>query len=458
MANSTATAAQTRGQETSTDEAVAHVVSNVNLKDITSRLLPLLRAFTLTTYLGKCSNGADPLDQLDPQEQSLGYLFFITTRCISDSQSDARDLLRRLIFFINTFSPEQVHLAPERFTLIADALSHLAHRLESPIIPVRPLRTAIQRFCGDRPVFTSLHASLVKYALLGKLYKDPLPVLDWDIEHVDATLDTNIESFLSYYYYGAMIYIGNKKYGRALEFLSLAISAPSQAVSLIQLECFKKYVLLSLIHYGKLLPLPKYTATVISKFVRRHCRQYISFADVYETQSVEKLSIALEKRREAFEKDNNWGLAGQCLRALQQQKIQDLTRTYITLSVSDIAEKVGFTGEDAKTEVEKNILEMVEQGSIFASIEHTGSGDHDEMVSFHDNPNSYDTSESLAILDEKISQAVMVGERLNRQDKTTALDRDFMSRMMLMVDGTQMSAMYEDEVDIMVDDDGRLYA
>jgi hypothetical protein len=77
MADSTATAAQTRGQETSTDEAVAHVVSNVNLKDITSRLLPLLRAFTLTTYLGKCSNGADPLDQLDPQEQSLGYLFFM---------------------------------------------------------------------------------------------------------------------------------------------------------------------------------------------------------------------------------------------------------------------------------------------------------------------------------------------------------------------------------------------
>lgn len=77
MADSTATAAQTRGQETTTDEAVTHVVSNVNLKDITSRLLPLLRAFTLTTYLGKCSNGADPLDQLDPQEQSLGYLFFM---------------------------------------------------------------------------------------------------------------------------------------------------------------------------------------------------------------------------------------------------------------------------------------------------------------------------------------------------------------------------------------------
>jgi hypothetical protein len=34
----------------------------------------------------------------------------------------------------------------------------------------------------------------------------------------------------------------------------------------------------------------------------------------------------------------------------------------------------------------------------------------------------------------------------------------FISKMLLMGDGSQMSAMYEDEVDIMVDDDGRLYA
>jgi hypothetical protein len=27
-----------------------------------------------------------------------------------------------------------------------------------------------------------------QYALLAKLYKDPLPVLDWDIEHVDASV------------------------------------------------------------------------------------------------------------------------------------------------------------------------------------------------------------------------------------------------------------------------------
>jgi len=444
--------------ELSTDDVVAYIVSTTNPKDITNSLLPLLRALPSATFLGHSAAGSDPLVQLDPQAQSLGYLFFITARCISDGESDARDLLRRLLFFLNTFNPDEVRLAPERFTLIADALGALAARLQSLVIPVRPLRTAIGRFCGDRVVFTSLHASLAKFALLAKLYKDPLPVLDTDIEDIDPSLDVDIESFLSYYYYGAMVYIGNKNFNRALEFLSVAISAPSQAVSLIQLESYKKYVLVSLLHCGKLQPLPKYTANVVFKSVRRHCRPYIEFADAFEFHSKESLTTALDKRRLVFEKDNNLGLANQCLRALQQQKIQGLTRTYITLSVSDIAEKAGFVGDNANAEVEKSILEMVEQGRIFASIEHTGSGDQDQMVSFHDNPNTYDTSASLAILDNKISQAVTIGERLGRQDKSTALNRDFLSRMLLMGDGAQMSAMYEDEVDIMVDDDGRLYA
>ncbi|CAO3685183.1 unnamed protein product [Umbelopsis vinacea] len=440
-------------QELSTDDLIAHIVSTTNPKDVCNHLLPNLRSVPSSTFLGQSDTGTDPLDQLDPQAQSLGYLFFMY-----DTQSDPSDLLRRLLFFLNTFTPEQVRIAPERYTLVADALSVLAARLNSPVLPVRPLRTAIQRFCDDRAVFTSLHASLAKFALLAKLYKDPLPILDTDIEAIDPSLDVNIESFLSYYYYGSMIYIGNKNFSRALEFLSVAISAPSQAVSLIQLESYKKHVLVSLLYHGKLQPLPKYTANVVFKSVRRHCRPYIEFADIFETQSIENLAAALSKRHAIFEKDKNLGLANQCLRALQHQKIQGLTRTYITLSVSDIAEKAGFTGEHANAEVEKSILEMVEQGHIFASIEHTGSGDHDEMVSFHDNPDTYDTSASLAVLDNKISQAVMIGERLGRQDKSTALNRDFLSRMLLMGDGSQMSAMYEDEVDIMVDDDGRLYA
>jgi hypothetical protein len=51
------------------------------------------------------------------------------------------------------------------------------------------------------------------------------------------------------------------------------------------------------------------------------------------------------------------------------------------------------------------------------------------MVSFYDNPDSYDTSASLATLNDKIARAAQVGERLGRQDKSTALNRDFLSRV-----------------------------
>ncbi|CAM0139173.1 COP9 signalosome complex subunit 3 [Umbelopsis sp. WA50703] len=449
---------QPKAQELTVDDVITHIVSTTDIKDISTTLLPLLRAIPSATFLSASESGLDPLEQLDPDNHSLGYLYFITARCISDLQTNASELLQRLLLFINSFSPNQIYLAPERYALIVDALSNLAARLDSPIVPVRPLRIAIQRLCCDRPVFTPLHAGLARLALLAKLYKEPLPVLDVDIEDIDPALDVDIENFLSYYYYASMIYIGNKSYGRALELLSVAISAPSQAVSLIQLESYKKYVLVSLLHNGKLHTVPKYTANVVLKSIRRHCRQYIEFAEVYENQNIEELGIALEKRRVLFVKENNFGLASQCLRALQHQRIQGLTQTYITLSVTDIVDKAGFTGSQANAEVENSILEMVQQGRIFASIEHTGQGEHEEMVSFYDNPDSYDTSASLATLNDKIARAAQVGERLGRQDKSTALNRDFLSRMLLMGEGAQMPAMYEDEVDIMVDDDGRLYA
>lgn len=47
---------------------------------------------------------------------------------------------------------------------------------------------------------------------------------------------------------------------------------------------------------------PKYTANVVLKSIRRHCNQYIEFAEVYENQNIEELAEALEKRRIVFVK------------------------------------------------------------------------------------------------------------------------------------------------------------
>ncbi|KAL0075690.1 hypothetical protein F4703DRAFT_1329016 [Phycomyces blakesleeanus] len=85
------------------------------------------------------------------------------------------------------------------------------------------------------------------------MYKYPLSILDSDIDHVDPTIyGVTIVDFLEYHYDASLIYIGNKQFERALDFLSIAISAPANIPSAIQFEAYKKYCLVSLIQDGKL--------------------------------------------------------------------------------------------------------------------------------------------------------------------------------------------------------------
>lgn len=61
----------------------------------------------------------------------------------------------------------------------------------------------------------------------------------------------NSKHFLLYYYYGGMIYTALKRYEQALYCLEVVITTPAYAVSHVMLEAYKKYILVSLILYGK---------------------------------------------------------------------------------------------------------------------------------------------------------------------------------------------------------------
>lgn len=56
---------------------------------------------------------------------------------------------------------------------------------------------------------------------------------------------------LQYFLYGGMIYLGLKKWEKALHLLELAIAAPASAsVSQIMVDAYKKWVLASLLGRG----------------------------------------------------------------------------------------------------------------------------------------------------------------------------------------------------------------
>lgn len=125
--------------------------------------------------------------------------------------------------------------------------------------------------------------------------------------------DTNHDAryFLLYYYYGGMIYAAMKDYDRALYFFEVCVSTPALAMSHIMLEAYKKYILVSLILHGKVIPVPKYSSQVITRFMKPLSQAYHDVATTYVSSSSDDLRNDMTKYRDVFTRDNNLGLVKQ---------------------------------------------------------------------------------------------------------------------------------------------------
>lgn len=162
--------------------------------------------------------------------------------------------------------------------------------------------------------------------------------------------------FLLYYYYGGMIYTALKQYEQALYFFEVAVTTPAMAVSHIMLESYKKYILVSLILHGKITTLPRLTSQVVSRFIKPLSQPYHELATACMANNSEGARNIVTKNQEVFQRDNNLGLTKQVLNSLYRSNIQKLTKTFLTLSLTDVAARVQLSGP---AEAEKYILNMV---------------------------------------------------------------------------------------------------
>lgn len=78
-----------------------------------------------------------------------------------------------------------------------------------------------------------------------------LPVLSVPITHIDTSLsDLTYNDNLVYHYAGGIALGALKQWRKAEEFFEICVSAPAQVPAAIQLEAYKKLVLVQLIQYG----------------------------------------------------------------------------------------------------------------------------------------------------------------------------------------------------------------
>jgi len=151
-----------------------------------------------------------------------------------------------------------------------------------------------------------------------------------------------------------------------------------------------------------------------------------------------------------FEHDGNLGLVKQVVKALHRLHIVLLTRRYLTLSLSDVADKSGLEyrkasvsamengdgggGESGMFDVEQVLMDMVSCGEISSRIDAV----HNEKVSFGEPPSKELKSSSLASignqasLDDSIMRTTSLLDEISRLKSTLELDPKFIQRQIVL--------------------------
>ena len=75
--------------------------------------------------------------------------------------------------------------------------------------------------------------------------------------------------------------------------------------------------------------------------------------------------LVIARYSDVFMADQNMGLVKQVQKSLTKMVIKRLTKTFLTLSLQELANRVGL---QSTNEVEKILVTMIQEGSIHATI------------------------------------------------------------------------------------------
>ncbi|XP_050394557.1 COP9 signalosome complex subunit 3 [Patella vulgata] len=358
---------------------------------------------------------------LNVQQHSLGILGILCVKFNMPNIHDFEMLFHQTQEFIYMCNGEQVRYATESFADLSHKFTHQLIERKTPLRGIAILSKAIRKIQLFPSQLTSLHSDLCQLCLLSKNMKPALEFLEVDITDISKEGGQyDAKDFLQYYYYGGMIYTALKKYDRSLYFFEIAITTPSMAVSHIMMEAYKKFILVALILHGKIPLLPKYTSQVVIRYIKPLCQLYHDLSNAYCGNRSNDLRAIVTKHTETINRDKNMGLVKQCINSLFKKNIQRLTKTFLTLSLADMANRVHLSG--AK-EAEKYVLHMIEDGEIYATI-----NQKDGMVRFHDNPEEYNNATMLRHIDEEMQKCMKLDNKLKEMDREITVNPQYVQK------------------------------
>jgi len=306
--------------------------------------------------------------------------------------------------------------------LLRKISDYLLLKKKEPSRGIGLLRAAINLLVSSPHQLTSLHSNFLCLCLKAKNLKPALPFVMTTINELlkqnsnGPFMDSR--SVLLYFYYGGMVLSAIGRFRNALFFFEQCLTMPATALSAIMVEAYKKYILLSILVDEKVRSLPAYRAPLVQRAIKPLCADYVKAAALFAGSSSSSPGIALayhlRDHMATFQQDNNVALMQGIIQWVHKSNIRKLTRTFVKLSLTDVANRCRLQG--GPNEAETFIRSMVERGEIAARIdEATG------MVSFEE--------AGWSATDGELEQALATSSALHALDCDVRVQPVYVSRL-----------------------------
>ncbi|RMZ78810.1 hypothetical protein DV738_g3574, partial [Chaetothyriales sp. CBS 135597] len=307
------------------------------------------------------------------------------------------------------FDPIQARYVGPSLLKVVDVVEKGAVQTRNIIPAIQLLRNVILRLDPTSSTLTSTHRIYVRLCLLAGAYREGVDIVERPIYHIPSagdkpasirsysyicqshetsatylepstglTLKISSRAYLEYYIWGALCFIGAGQYEKAIPLLKIVILAPTQqhVASLIQVEAYKKWVLLNLLLYGEVRDLKGAQAATLRN-IKAIAKEYDCVAIAFRSRDIKRLQAEISEAGDVWEVDMNYGLILEVFRAHRRFAVLNLHNTYAALPVSEVARQTSPEPSNV-SETISYLHELIQSGQLKATL--TRSQDGPEQI------------------------------------------------------------------------------
>lgn len=322
-----------------------------------------------------------------------------------EKSATARALIREYIDILPHAPEGYAAHVPLRWVTVAREAVRLAvntpyyHRLSLALI--LPLRHACEQLQAGPETVAPLHTDYLALCIHAKAY-DAALFFDGPgcvaKTHYEAQKNClSAADVLCKHYYLAVIYIARRCYARALQQCRLALAVPSTTLCDVAVAVYRKYILVSLLHTGSPPSQLKISSYAAGR-LRSYATEYSDLAKAYTGAKFDDLHKLVASHKKTFEEDSNGGLVRLIVASLPRRAIVNLTSSFVTLSLEEVASRARLSG--GAEEAEAILADMSASGAIRAKIDAKRG-----VVRFTGDEEDNSTDEALAAVVSSVSMS-----------------------------------------------------